>query len=133
MLATTEAHILVEEKQMQGKANSELHRQWIKLYPDTLEVLVLIVHEGIHPSYLLDELLVRSGSWCLIELPHFRFKRFEFIVAPVLRSVLAVSGKIRVNLCNIFAHSLDNVLQVVCLYEHGVDYTQVGERNRHIC
>ena len=118
---------------MKGETDSELHRKWIKLYPDALEVLVLIIHEGIHPSYLLDKLLVRRGSLRLIELPHFRFKRFEFIVAPVLRCFLAVGGKIRVNLCNILAHRLDNILQVVSLDEHGMDDTQVGERNRHIC
>ena len=61
----------MEKEKMEGKTNAKLHGKRIKLNPDTFKVLVLFIQELIHPSDLLNELLVGAGHRLLIKLEQF--------------------------------------------------------------
>ena len=67
MLAVAEAHILMEEEQVECQANAKLHRKRIKFNPETFEVLVLIIQKLVHPGDLLHEVLIIACNRLFVE------------------------------------------------------------------
>ena len=60
---------------MKGHTNSQLHRDGIELDPDTLKVLILLIHEFIHQLNLFHKLFF-GGYRGLLKFEHFCLKRF---------------------------------------------------------